>query len=1469
MVASTSEPNASARFLDQHTGGMDTRLEEGAVVSAAKANFPIVAVGASAGGLEAVTKLIDSLPKSPGMAFILIQHLDPTHKSLMAELLAKHTPMPVVEATDGAAIEVDHVYTIPSGTYLSVSGEVLRVSAPEAPRGSRKPFDFLLKSMACGTEHPIAAVILSGFDGDGSDGLQSIRDRTGLVIAQDPAEAEHNSMPTSAIDTGLVDATLRIDQMPDALAAFAKDNVATDTASLPGFSDIIDELRRETPHDFRLYKPGTMQRRIERRMGLANIRLDAMPKYLALLRKDAGERDLLAADLLINVTTFFRDPKTFDMLASTVIPDLVERHDKVQPLRVWVAGCSTGEEAYSIAILFLEAIATSERPLKLQMFASDVDAEAVTKAREGVYPATITVDITPARLKRFFVEEEAGGYRVNSDLRGAIVFTVQDVLSDPPFSQLDLISCRNLLIYLTPRAQAKVISLFHFALRNRGMLLLGSAETISSTAGRFETVAKTERIYRQIGHGRLGLSDFDIEAATDKAAQGRGAAERAPTRASGFADLTRRLVLETHAPAAVLIDRAGKCLYSLGPTDRYLQVASGYPSHDLLEMATPALRAKLRAAMGRVSKENRRVFIGHSRIGATTFGIDVQAVTSDGEELLLVAFIDNPAGAQGGGDAKSPASNARFGDLEHELALTRDELRIALDGLETSNQEQKAINEEALSVNEEYQSTNEELLTSKEELQSLNEELTALNGQLEETLQRQRSTSDDLQNVLYSTDVATLFLDPNLKIRFFTPATRAVFNVIPGDIGRPLADLRALAVDDKLENDARKVLKGAAAIEHEIKVTGGSWFMRRILPYHTHDKKVEGVVITFVDITERKSSAKALRATKREAELANIAKSRFLAAASHDLRQPLQSLSLVQALLARSVEGEKAVKLVSRLGQTLDAMTGMLNVLLDINQIESGVVQPVPTDFTLDDLFSRMRDEFVYQAQAQHLELRVRKCALRVHSDPRLLEQMVRNLLANAMKYTRTGRILLGCRRIGAKMRVEVWDSGIGIAEDQLHIIFDEFHQIDNAARERSKGLGLGLSIVQRLGALLDHDIGVRSKLGKGSVFSIEVPLATHAVASPAVGIPDQQRTAAATGKVIIVEDDPDVRDLLEQLLKASGHLVSKAANGVAALALVAKGAIRPNLVLVDYNLPGAMDGLEVIEQIRKALNHPLPGIILTGDISKATQATIAGSDCVSLSKPVKAQELTAAIEALLGKGELRTEILSSDDPSSDAVIIVVDDNADVRMSIRDVLESEGHVVEDFPDAESYVAAYRSDREGCLLLDAGLPGMGGLELLERLKGMGSSMPTIMLTGSNDITLAIAAMKAGACDFLEKPVGKDDLVASIGRALAQSHDETIAHALEATAARHVAELTHRQREIMDLVLAGHPSKNIAADLGISQRTVENHRASIMDKMDAKSMPELVRQALAAERKSSTSHLQRPGPADAIPKIFNEL
>ena len=1444
MNALISGPESQDGPLDKQTGRVETLSGDSVIMSSATANFPIVAVGASAGGLEAITKLISALPKSPGMAFIIIQHLDPTHKSLMAQLLAKHTPMPVIEAANGTVIQVNRVYTIPSGKYLSVSGDVLRLSAPEAPRGSRKPFDFLLKSLARGTEHPIVAIILTGFDGDGSDGLPSIRDRGGLIIAQDPAEAEHNSMPTTAIDTGLVDKTLPIGQMPKALAAFAKANAETPTASVPGLRDIIELLHTQTPHDFRLYKPGTMQRRIERRMGLSKIAHDDMPTYLNILQKDAGERDLLAKDLLINVTSFFRDPKTFEMLANKVIPDLVKEHEGKDPIRVWIAGCSSGEEAYSIAILFIETIAAAKRPIKLQIFASDIDADAVAAARDGLYAETIVAEIAPARLNRFFVHEEHG-YRVHADLRAAIVFTVQDVLADPPFSRLDMVSCRNLLIYLTPPAQTKVIALFHFALRKSGILLLGSAETIGSTAGRFEVVAKAGRIFRKVGQGRLGLSDVGVTTTADKNAQVQIASEQPRSRETAFAELARRIVLETHAPAAVLIDRTGKCLYSLGPTDKYLQVASGYPTHDLLAMATPALRSKLRSAMAQVDKINPRVVIGHSRMGTTRFSIDVQAVTSDGEDLLLVAFVDDPDRKRDN-DVRAPATNARVGDIEQELAIARNELRIALEGLETSSQEQKTINEEALSVNEEYQSTNEELLTSKEELQSLNEELSALNGQLQETLERQRSTSDDLQNVLYSTDVATLFLDPKLNIRFFTPATRALFNVIPGDVGRPLADLRSLSEDDRLATDAQAVLKGALPIEREISVPGGQWFMRRILPYHTHNKKIEGVVITFANVTERKAAKQALQATKREAELANVAKSRFLAAASHDLRQPLQSLALLQTLLAQAVEGEKAPKLVERLGQTLDAMTGMLNALLDINQIEAGVVQPEPTDFPINMMFDRLRDEFSYQAQSQRLDLRILPCTRTLHSDPRLIEQMIRNLLANAMKYTKTGRILLGVRRANGKVRIEIWDTGIGIAETELHTIFDEFHQIDNTARERSKGFGLGLSIVQRLGALLGHDVSVRSQLGKGSVFSIEVPVAAPRAAKSALGQADGGASVhVRPGKIILVEDDPEVRDLLELLLTGEGHSVRKAANGKAAIALVAKGAIRPDIILADYNLPGSLDGLGVLASIRDALKQNVPGIILTGDISKATQTRIIAEDCTQLSKPVKPSELIAEINRLLGSKNLLARPDAAID--QDTTIFVIDDEDDVRAAIRDVLEADGHVVEDFPDAESFLAAYEPTRECCLLLDAYLPGMGGIELLNKLRATNDPMPTIMMTGSSDVAMAVDAMQAGACDFIEKPVGSTALLASVASALAQSHDIGIVHALQETAARNLAELTPRQLEVMDRVLEGHPSKNIAADLGISQRTVENHRAAVMKKMDAKSLPELARSALAAKRK----------------------
>ena len=963
---------------------------------------------------------------------------------------------------------------------ISRSVTALCTSRPQARHGARLPFDFLLNSLAEEYGARTICVILSGTGADGSIGLKAVKEKGGLVIAQDPNEAGYDGMPRSAIMTGAVDLVLPVAKIPDALVKYDRRMALTRaiTARSPqdGAQDwlpeIIDLLRTKTAHDFTLYKQGTLQRRIERRMALAAIETDDMDRYLEVLRSDTRELDLLAKDLLINVTSFFRDPKVFDLLTEKIVPDLVRSQTPDRPLRIWIAGCSTGEETYSLAMLFREQITAANRNVKLQVFASDVDPDAVASAREGLYPETIEANVSPARLARFFSKEDHR-YRVLPELRAAVVFTVQDVLADPPFSRLDLVSCRNLLIYLRPEAQTKVVSLFHFALREGGILLLGSSETIGDVDGRFEVISKSERLYRHIGRSRPGELGFSMSARDGLRVPVRPGQGQATSRQAAIADLCRQLVMETYAPAAVLINRKHECLYYLGPTDRYLRVAPGHPTHDLLAMAREGMRIKLHSAIRQASQENARIVVAGGRTNHNgnpgSFSVAVQPVLSEGEELLLICFIDEPKLERRRGRAPTPRDVPRIAELERELEATRTELQGAIRNLEISGEEQKAINEEALSVNEEYQSTNEELLTSKEELQSLNEELTALNSQLQETLERQRTTSNDLQNVLYSTDVATLFLDTNLNIRFFTPATKSLFSVIPSDVGRPLrgpaARWRPMT---RFWQDARTVLQTLAPIEREIEGSD-----RRLVhpsrscltaPRTNGSKASSSPLPTSPRGGTRRQ---ALEAAKRQAEQANVAKSRFLAAASHDLRQPLQTLALLQGLLAKTVKGEKAQKLVARLDETLGAMSGMLNTLLDINQIEAGTVHPEIVSFPINDLLERLKEEFTYHAQAQGLVLArglvrpfgpQRSAAARADDPQPAVERP--EIHPNT---ARCCSVAVGARECCASR------SGIPGSEfprASLQAIFDEYHQLDNAARERSRGLGLGLSIVQAPGRL-------------------------------------------------------------------------------------------------------------------------------------------------------------------------------------------------------------------------------------------------------------------------------------------------------------------------------------------------------------------------------------------------------------------
>jgi two-component system CheB/CheR fusion protein len=1124
------------------------------------------------------------------------------------------------------------------------------------------------------------------------------------------------------------------------------------------------------------------------------------------------------------------------------------------------------------------------------------------------------------------------------------------------------------LIYLRPSAQEQILSLFHFALRAGGVLFLGRSETIGKFADRFEPLNKKQRIYRHLSAGRPGEVDFRASATVrERLAPVIAQAPRRMATRVAFEDLASKHLLEAFAPPSVLVDKKYEALFYSGAVDRYLQVAPGEANRNILVMARDGLRPNLRAAL----EKARDTGLPTSKPGAQIhrdgvgYSIEIAVRPVPAEDMLLVSFVEEREPAARAADANArPEDTSRVLQLEQELDATHKELNAVIRDLEISNEDLRAVNEEALSINEEFQSANEELETSKEELQALNEELTALNAQLQESLEQKRATAADLQNILDSSDVATLFLDTTLNIRFFTPAARLLFGVTGVDIGRPLADLAQRFHDDALLADAQTVVATLAPKRREIESQDGNWYIRRILPYRHEGGAVGGVVITFTrisemkaaeqkiyaakayaesiiatvkqplavldadlrivsasasyfkrfdvkpedsiggpftlgtkhrpqalakfleaaregsvienyevgidlpnlgprtlllsarrivagpserpkilvsidDITDAKIEAEALAAAKENAERANLGKSRFLAAASHDLRQPLQTLSLLQGMLADGIKDPGTSQLIERLDKTIGAMSGLLDKLLDINQLEAGVVRPKLCDFAIGDLLMRLQGEFEIHAANAGLSLRVAPCRLTVHSDPRLLEQILRNMLSNATKYTSQGKVLLGCRRRGEHLSIEVWDTGTGIPATELSAIFKEFHQLENQAGRRTKGLGLGLAIVQRIADLLGVPVNVRSRFGRGSVFTVEVPVvrAPALVVEPASPTPTDEahgESRAHAQAILILEDDAEVREMLTLLLSSRGYRPFAASNGAQALAIAAERGAGLDLIVADYNLPGP-NGLETADKIVEAAARKIPVIMLTGDIAAATLLEIASKGYTHLYKPADARTLIRHIEGMLAAN--RRE-------AGAPTIFVADDDLEIRETTRDMLEMHGYRTEIFASGASFLDAYSPGQQGCLLADARMPGMGGLELIGHLNKMQASLPVIMITAYGDIAMAVKAMKAGAFEFLQKPANPKELLDCIERALNYSPEHPKHSSIQQNATAKVESLTGRQRQILQLVLTGSPSKHIAADLHISQRTVDNHRAAIMRKTETKSLSALIRIALAA-------------------------
>src|SRR5262245_48512676 len=830
----------------------------------------IVAMGASAGGIRALQSFFSATPADTGAAFVVIVHLDPDRRSEMPNILASRTAMPVVQVRDRQKIEANHVYVIAPDRRLGMVDHEISAAAFEEAHGLRSPIDQFFRSVAERVADGFA-LIFSGAGSDGVVGVRAVKESGGIIMVQEPSEAEYSSMPRAAIATGVVEVVLPVRELATRLSDLIR---LKQTITVEPKVDeellrrVLAHLRVRTGHDFSKYKRTTVLRRIARRMQVT--RTDELPDYYEILRENPDEAQALLADLLISVTTFFRDKEAFETLRRLVLPPLFENRDPDDILRVWVCGCATGEEAYSIAMLLLEEGGRQELRPTLQVFASDLDARALPMAREGRYPAAIEADVSEERLRRFFTRE-GDGYRVRQELRDIILFAHHDLLKDPPFSRVDLISCRNVLIYLDRELQEQVCSTFNYALNPGGFLFLGSAETADNPPGIFRNIERNARLYqsalKSTDKPRLLPRLLGPLRVREPVAQLR---MTSPGVALSDAMVHRRAI-EKLAPPSILVDDAHRVVHLSESAGRFLQPLGGALTGDVVDLVRPELRFELRSALHRVFEQQLPSLSLPIpvRFNGRPHRVLIQVKTAETDEIgearnAVVLFVEGEELEDALAKAEGHATDETVRRLTQELELTQARLRTVREESDAANEELRAANEELQSINEEYRSTSEELETSKEELQSINEELQTVNSELKLKLEAISRAHSDLQNLMAATDFGTLFLDSGLRIKRFTDRVTELFSVTPTDEGRPITDFAHQLEYDDLIKDARAVLSHLAPIRRELKSRGGKWYDMRLRPYRTVDDKIDGVVITFVDVSDRRQVEDALRESERK-----------------------------------------------------------------------------------------------------------------------------------------------------------------------------------------------------------------------------------------------------------------------------------------------------------------------------------------------------------------------------------------------------------------------------------------------------------------------------------------------------------------------------------------------------------------------------------------------------------------------------
>jgi len=1127
------------------------------------ASFPIVGIGSSAGGLEALTELLSNMPVDSGMAFVIIQHLDPKHESLTAEILSRITTMAVREVKDSDRVSPNQVYVIPPNHSMAIMNGILNLLPRMEKSGPQMVIDFFFQSLAQEKKERAIGVILSGTASDGTQGLMAIKAEGGITCVQEPKSAKYDGMPRNAIASGMVDLVLppkalaeeltRISKhpyvnLPDKMSEIQgpeswdlfkdghqdkrKDNYTYENESL---RKIFVLLRNQTSVDFTNYKYTTTRRRIERRIVIQ--KMENIASYVRYLQEHPDEIKNLFNDILINVTEFFRDPDAFIELKTNIYPKLINLRPSGYPIRVWVPGCSTGEEVYSIAISLLEYLDEVGSKIPIQIFATDISEQAIQKARIGFYSESLTRGLSSVRLNRFFDKKE-GGYKISKEIRDICLFSRHDVTRDPPFSKLDLVSCRNLLIYFSPVLQKRVIPIFHYSLNPKGFLLLGRSEGIAGLSNLFKQEDKANRIYSKTSATltstfHFPLSNYLPETSNNsiKVQENKGKLD--------FDREVDQIVLSKFAPPGAVIDVNMEVVQFRGRIGPFLDPSPGQPSYNLLKIARNELLPGLRMTIQSAKKQNlpsrqdgiKLDPIGHGIHEGKPKFINIQVIPINSfappnDRKFLVVFEDVTAeyskvnGIESGkfrsnkktsednlGKKEQQGKNlkslkVKIGLLEAELQGTKEYQQTLAEEYETSQEELTSANEELQSTNEEFQSTNEELETAKEELQSANEELTTVNDELQNRNLDLTSVNNDLTNLLGTVEIPIVMVGNDHRIRRFTPKAGIALNLIPTDVGRPIGDIKP-NFDLDLDDLVADVIDTLKSKELEVKDRQGRWNRLQIRPYKTIDHKIDGAVLAFVDIDFLKKSLKDVEAARSEAERANRAKDLFLATLSHELKTPLTGMiTWAQMIQNGKLEGEKAKLAAEKIVDNGTAQAQLINDLLDVSRIILGKVPLTFVEVDLTDVIRSAVESVLPTANNRSIQIEttLNPNIGKVMADPLRLQQVFWNLLTNAVKFSvPDSKVLVQLEKTiektedqeieKARALIKVIDSGKGIKPEFLPHIFEHFSQEDSASIVKHGGLGLGLAIVKSLVELQGGTIQVESAEGKGSTFSVYLPI--------------------------------------------------------------------------------------------------------------------------------------------------------------------------------------------------------------------------------------------------------------------------------------------------------------------------------------------------------------------------------------------